>query len=150
MTRVLIHHVVRATMVLLPAVALMVGFALGFDHAYGVVIGGGLVFLDGLGLIYLAGALLDPGASRSKTALFLLMFFKLVLVAFLLWVALSVLHFSGLGIVIGIGTSIAALVYGANRGSSSPEGKRAMEEAEERIKKEMAEQELGDKDADSG
>jgi hypothetical protein len=149
MTKVLITHIVRATLVLLPLVALVVGFALGFDHAYGVIVGGALAFLDGLGLVYLVGQLLEPGATRSKPALFLIMFLKLVVVAFLIWVALSVLNFSGLGIVIGIGTAIGALVFGANRGSTSPEGKRAIAEAEEKIRREMGDQDLGDNESHS-
>ena len=74
----------------------------------------------------------------------LLLLFKLTSVAFLLWAALAVLGVSAEGVMIGIGVALGALVYGANRGSTSPEGQRAMADAEAKIR-----EELGDKDTES-
>lgn len=144
MTQVLLKYIVRFSLILIALATVVVAAALGAEEAIGVLVGGGLAFADGLGLVYLVGQLLEPGAKLSKPALFALLFMKLVGTVALIWVALSVWRVSGLGVVIGIGTALAGLVLGANRGSSSPEGQRAMAEAEAGIR-----EELGDTDADS-
>lgn len=186
MTPILIRHVVRTTLALLAAAILVVGFVLGFDQSLGVVIGCVLAGLDGLGLIYLVGRLLEPapaserpgsdgattplngasapgtgapstgGAERRrelpKAALFALIFVKLLVIGGLLWAALRALPGSGLGIVIGIGVAVGAMVIGVSQGSTSIEGQRAMDAAEQKIRaeEERARQEGRDKDADSG
>jgi hypothetical protein len=155
MTPILLRSIVKTTAVILPIAIVIVALVLGIDHAIGVAVGGLLAFADGMGLVYLAGALLEPeslakttsGAKRSKVVLSLLLVMKLVVVAFLLWAALSWLHVSGLGIVIGIGMALAGLVIGANRGSTSKAGQKAMADAEARIRAEM---DLEDKERDSG
>ncbi len=155
MTPILLRSIVKTTAVLLPIATLLVAVALGIDHALGVAVGGLLAFADGIGLVYLAGGLLEPesiakttaGEKRSKVVLSLLLVAKLVIVAFLLWAALTWLHVSGLGIVIGIGIALAGLVIGANRGSTSKAGQKAMADAEAKIRAEM---DLEDKERDSG
>jgi hypothetical protein len=151
-TPILLRYVVKTTAVLLPIAILIVAIALGLDHAVGVAVGGVLAFLDGLGLIYLAGGLLEPEElaktshrpKQAKALLSVLLILKLIVVGFFLWAALSLLRVSGLGIVIGIGVALAALVIGANRGSTSKEGQKAMADAEERIR-----HDLEDKEQDS-
>jgi hypothetical protein len=145
MTRILVVAVLRTAAIVLPALAIAVLVALGREHAIGVLVGGVLALLSGLGIVYLTGELLDPVRKTNKVVLVLVLLFKLVFVVVLLWAALSVWSVSGLGVILGIGAGLGALVLGVSRGSSSPEAKRAMDEAEARIR-----EELGDNEADSG
>lgn len=147
MTPVLIPWVLRFGLIILPAVMLVAALVFGTEHAVGVLIGGILALADGLGIVYLAGALLEPGSTRSKPVLFILLFLKLGLVGGLLWASLSLLGISGAGLVAGIGAGLGALVLGVSRGTASPEGQRAMEEAEARIRAES--EDLEDKGPDS-
>lgn len=144
MTRVLLRYMVRTAAVLIPAAALIAWLALGRAEAIGVFVGAIFALADGAGLIYLVGQLLEPNATRSKGLLFAVLFGKLILVAAALWAALTIFDVSGLGIVLGVGVSLAALVVGVNRGSSSKDGQRAMADDEARIAQEMA-----DNDAES-
>lgn len=144
MTQILLRYLLRSAAVLLPLAAIIAWIAAGSEAAFGVLVGGVFAALDGAGLIYLVGQLLEPNATRSKGLLFAILFGKLILVAFALWAALTWFNVSGLGIVIGVGVALASLVYGVNRGSSSKEGQAAMAADEARIA-----QELADNDAES-
>jgi hypothetical protein len=154
MTNILLRYVLRTFALILGASVLLAFIALGEATAIGVFVGGILGMTSGGGLVYVVGALLEPNATRSKTLLFTLMFGKLLVVGFGLWLALTVFKIDGLGVILGIGLALVSLMIGVNRGSSSPEGKRAMAEDEARIGAEMereraAAEDLEDKGSES-
>src|SRR5881392_1795770 len=128
MTRILILYLLQTAAVLIPGAAIIAWALLGRDVAVGLFVGALFALADGAGLVYLVGQLLEPNAKRSKGLLFTILFGKLIFVAAALWVSLTFFDVSGLGIVLGVGVALAALVVGVNRGSSSADGKRAMAE----------------------
>jgi hypothetical protein len=145
LTRVLIIHVLKVSAVLLSLAALVVGLVFGAEHALGVVVGGAILLLDGGGLVYLVGRLLDPTMATSmKGGFTLLLIAKLTFVAGLLYWVLIGVGVSGLGVLLGIGAGLIGLVVGVTQGSASPEGKAAIADAEAKIREEM-----GDNAADS-
>jgi hypothetical protein len=141
---VLVLSALKTGAILLPAIAIVALLVLGGDAAIGVIIGGVLSLGDGLAIVWLAGELLDPSRKTNKAALLIVLLLKLAVVGALLWASLAVWGISGLGVIIGLAAGLGALVFGVNRGSSSAAGRRAMEEAEARIR-----EELGDNEADS-
>jgi hypothetical protein len=135
---VLIAHVLKAAGLALGLAAAIAGLVLGADTALGVLAGGFLILLDGGGLVYLVGRLLDPTVSaRSKGLFTALLIAKLTLVAGLLWWMLTDAGLSGLGVLLGIGAGLLGLITGVSQGSGSPEGQAAIAAAEARIREEM-------------
>lgn len=144
LTRVLLRYGLSTAALVLIAAAAIVYFAFGEGHVLGVLIGGALVVLDGAGLVYLVGRLMDQDTSVAKKSVFtLILVVKLAVVGGLLWWSLQ--QFSGLGILIGIGAGLTGLIVGLSRGSTSAEGQAAMEQEEARIREETK-----DNGADSG
>lgn len=141
-TRVLLASVFRAALWLIGLAVLIAYFGLSPRHAFGVLIGGVLFLVDGGGLVYLVGRLMDSGVSTSrKSALTLALVVKFVAVAALVYLSLFVWGVSGEGLLIGLGVGLASLVLGLTWGSSSPAGREAMAEAEAKIREEMGDNE---------
>lgn len=144
LTRVLLRYGLSTAALVLIAAAAIVYFAFGEGHVLGVLVGGALVVLDGAGLVYLVGRLMDQDTSVAKKSVFtLILVVKLAVVGGLLWWSLQ--HFSGLGILIGIGVGLTGLIVGLSRGSTSAEGRAAMDLEEARIREETK-----DNGSDSG
>lgn len=144
LTRVLLRYGLRTAAAVLLIAAALVFLILGEGHVLGLLIGGALVVLDGAGLVYLVGRLMDQDTSVAKKSVFtLILVGKLAAVGGLLWVALQ--NLSGLGILIGIGVGLAGFVGGLTRGSTSAEGRAAMDLEEARIREETK-----DNGSDSG
>ena len=142
LTKVLLRYFLRFTLGFVGVATALAYFVLGEAAALGALAGGGLMLVTGFGLVYGVGRLLDPTVkTATKTGLMMVLLIKLMVVAVLLWLMLSVFGLDGLGILIGMGAGLAGLVIGLNFGSASPEGVRAMEQAEARIA-----QEMGDRD----
>jgi len=138
LTNVLLAHVAKASlMVVLPATAL-VWLLFGDSAAIGLL-GGALITIgDMTAMIYLFGELLNAARSRErKVFLSILIVLKLTVVGGLLWLALSRLDLSPLGVVLGIGVGLLATVIGASWGSASRAGQEAIAQAEADIAKEM-------------
>ena len=138
LTNVLLSHVVKASaMVVLPA-ALIVWLFLGANAAVGLIGGAVITIGDMTAMIYLFGDILRPNITRErKILLAVLIGVKLVVVAAILWLALSELGLSPLGVVLGIGVGLLATIIGASWGSSSRAGQEAIARAEADIAKEM-------------
>lgn len=138
LTRVLLKFYFRFAAIL---------FVFGFGLTYllmgeavskGMLVGSLITMADGAVLIWVVGVLLDPNQSGGQKAVFgTVLLFKLVVIGALLWSALSVWGYDGLGLIIGVGLGMFSLVLGVNQGSSSPEGQRAIAEAEAKIEQQM-------------
>ena len=127
-----------------PAVLLM-GLFVGWSHAFGLVVGAGLITLSVGGLVFIVGRLLDPTEdSGRKGAFTFVLIIKMVTVAGLLWLCMARWGISGFGILFGIGVGLVAIQMGLIQGAGSAEGKRAIDETEARIR-----EELGDSDDES-
>ncbi len=142
-TQVLLRYLLQTAAVLAPAVLVVSLAVMGSEVAIGVGIGLVVALGNGAGLVYLVGELLQPNAQLSKLALFALLLGKLLLGGGLLWTALNIWAVSGLGLIIGIGAGLGILILGLNRGSASEAGQKAMNAEEERIRREV-----GDNDSD--
>ena len=89
-------------------------------------------------MVYLFSELLRASQSKErKILLAILIGAKLVVVGGLLWLALTKLSVSPLGIVLGIGVGLVATVVGVSWGSASRAGQEAIARAEAEIAKEM-------------
>ncbi|MBK6689743.1 MAG: hypothetical protein IPG45_35080 [Deltaproteobacteria bacterium] len=144
LTRVLLRYGLSTAALVLALAGAIVFFAFGEAHVLGVLVGGALVVLDGAGLVYLVGRLMDQDTSVAKKSVFtLILVVKLAVVGGLLWWSLQ--RFSGLGILIGIAVGLTGLIVGLSRGSTSKEGLAAMDQEAARIREETE-----DNGSDSG
>ena len=135
LTNVILSHVAKATAVILPPAVLVAYFTMGPDAALALAVGMGLSVGDAAGMIYLVGQMMDPTTGGSKKGIFgLLLVLKLTIVGGLLYYAAVIMGLHQLGIVVGIGLGLIATVFGANRGSTSEEGRAAIAEAEKNIR----------------
>lgn len=129
LTNILLKHVFKLCGILIPLGTALGYLLLGSADALGVLAGSVLSALDGIGLIYLIGRLMDPKESSGrKWVLTAVLIAKLTLVVGLLWMALTTSGVGPLGVIIGIGLGLVATVAGASKGSSSEEGIRAIDE----------------------
>lgn len=142
LSNILLIHVLRIAGAVLGVVAIAVGLVFGADVALAVAVGGALMVLDGVGLVYLVGRLLDPTVPGGTKGLFTLVLIgKLTIVAGLLWACLSVWAVHQLGLLMGMGIGLMLLVLGVSRGSTSEAAQAAMREEEARIAQEMGDNE---------
>lgn len=142
MTKVLLKHGTPAVIIAVIAAAGLMLLVLGPMSMLAALVGGTLAGANFLGLVYIVSRLLDS-ATESKTKLFLGFVFmtKMAVIGLLFWLVLAKWSMEPLGVVAGIGAAIAGLTFGVARGSSSPEGKAAMEAESARIAREL---DLGD------
>ena len=146
LSQVLLKHMAGALVVVSAPAAIMMGLIFGWDHAWGLIVGAGLIGLSVGGLVYIVGRLLDPTELKSrKTGFTFLLMLKLTFVAGLLWLCMNKWGVSGFGILFGIGVGLVGIQTGLIRGAASDEGKRAIDETEARIR-----EEFGDTDEESG
>ncbi|MEO1334702.1 MAG: hypothetical protein AAFV29_03625 [Myxococcota bacterium] len=145
MSEVLLRYIVRSVaLIALPGFVLL-GLIAGWAHAFGLLFGAVLITVSVGGLIYIVSRLLDPTASgQLKAVLGFALLLKVTFVAGVLWLGMSTWGISVLGIVFGLGSGLAGIMVGLVVGAASAEGKRAIDEAEARIREEM-----GDSDDES-
>lgn len=138
MRRVLIKYAATSSAAVVSLLFIVALLLFGMHEAMGVVIGGAIAALDFIGIIYLTSKLLEPSIEpkRKAGAVFLLLG-KLAFVAVLLWWVISKAQVSALGTVAGIGAAILGFTWGLSRASASPEGQKAIEAEEQRIRDEM-------------
>ncbi len=144
MTEVLLKYGGRTAMALVALLFFGAWFLLGEAAALGVAVGGILASLNFLVLVYSVGKLLGPTTSNKKKGpLVLLMFGKLIFAAVMFWWVLTYQteRVAPLGLVIGIGAAIGGFTYGAMKANNSPEGEAAMAAEEQRIARELEEDE---------
>lgn len=142
LSQVLLRHMLRALLFFVGPAALLMGLVFGWDHAFGLIVGAGLIGLSVGGLVFIVGRLLDPTEPGGrKTAFTVLLVLKMTVVAVLLWLSMSRWGISGLGILFGIGVGLVAIQVGLVRGADSAEGKRAIDETETRIREELEDSE---------
>jgi hypothetical protein len=142
LANVLLTYALRYVAIGVGAVALVLTFVMGPNAGLGVMVGGGIIVLSGGGLVLIVGRLLDPTVSSTTKGVFTLVLVgKLTIVAGLLWACLSIWAIDQLGLLIGMGVGLGALVLGLNRGSTSEAGQAAIRAAEERIAQEMGDDE---------
>ena len=145
LNQVLLLHMVRTLVLLVGPASILMGLIFGWDHAFGLVVGAGLIGLSVGGLVFIVGRLLDPTEpSERKAGLTLLLLIKTTFVAGLLWLCMTRWAVSGFGILFGIGVGLVGIQIGLIRGAASDEGKRAIDETEARIR-----EEFGDSDDES-
>ena len=145
LSQVLLRHMARALIMIVAPAAVLMAILFGFHHAFGLLVGSALIGVSVGGLVFIVGRLLDPTEETSRKSLFTLaLVVKMTSVAGVLWLCMARWGVSGLGILFGIGLGLFAIQVGLIRGSSSDEGKRAMDESEARIR-----EELGDSDEES-
>lgn len=138
LTRVLLGHTAAAVAVVVGAGAAVTWLLAGSDAAVAFAIGGLLVGGSGALQVWLVGFLLDPDqGTPQKAAAGLVLVFKLVLVGAILWGLLTRTHPEPLGLLVGMAVGLAAVVFGVNRGSASPGGVSAIEDAERKIREKM-------------
>jgi len=142
LTPVLLKYFLKTALVVVLAGFGLVYLILGESSAVATLAAAVVVSLDGAGLIWVVGKLLDPrGATSGKVTVVLVLMAKLLAVGGLLWWMLAVRGLDGLGVIIGIGLGILSLVVGVNRGSTSREGQEAIRETERAIAEEMGDNE---------
>ena len=142
LSSVLLKHVFRLAAVLIGLAAIAAAGLFGWPAAVAVVVGGLIMVLDGAALVYLVGRLMDPTLPGAKKGIFtLILVLKLAIVAGILWTALTYLGSDGVGILLGLGAGLVALVLGVNQGSASAEGEEAIRDAEAKIAEEMGDNE---------
>ena len=134
LTRILLGYMLRTAAVMV-GTAIAVAYVLGgVEVARAVAIGGVVVGGSGAIQIWLVGYLLDPEAGTpEKIASGFFLAFKLLLVCVIFWLVLSRTQPHQVGLLAGMVVGLASLVLGAHRGSNSPEGIAAMNEAERKI-----------------
>ena len=142
LTPILLRYFVKTALVVVLAGFGLTYLVLGEASAIAALASAVVVSLDGAGLIWVVGKLLDPrGATSGKVTVVVVLLAKLLAVGGVLWWMLAVRGLDGLGILIGIGLGVLSLVVGVNRGSTSPEGQRAIEETAKEIAEEMGDNE---------
>lgn len=138
LTRVLLKYFVSTTLFLLGLAIAVAYLVLGESAAQAVLAAAIVASLNGAGLIWVVGVLIDPrGSTASKATVSLVLLGKLSVVLGLLYWLYAIKGMHQLGLVIGIGVAVLGLVLGVNRGSNSPEGREAIAETEKEIAQEM-------------
>lgn len=134
LTQVLLSSMLRTAAVLVPVttvLALMLG---GPELALAAVLGGAVMSGSGAVQIWLVGMILDPAqGTPQKVVAGVMLLFKLVLVAGVLWWILNTAGPDGMGLVLGMGAGLASLVIGVHRGSMSQAGQQAIKDLEREI-----------------
>lgn len=137
LTQILQTHLLRTGAVVVGVTAGLAYLLAGPSAAWAVVLGGVLVGGSGAVQIWIVGQLIDPLQEGSKKAVAgVMLLFKLVAVAGLLWWILSSLGPDLLGLMVGMCAGLVSLVLGLKRGSMSQEGQQAIEAAEQAIARE--------------
>lgn len=138
LTRVLLIAFAQTTAVVLLVAFGVTHLVLGPEAGQAVLAAGFVVALDGAAIIWIVGVLLDPHATgASKATVGTILMVKLAAVAGLLWYLHTTWGAHELGMLIGMAAAIMGLVLGVNRGSTSPQGRQAIAEAEKEIAQEM-------------
>ncbi len=140
MSLILFKHFVRVTTLLLGVGALLIYMvAGGRDGALGVLVGGGIIFVSGSGLIFGISNLLDPTTTgKVKSGLGLMLVHKFMVVIALLYMALE-MGVDLLGLMAGMGLGLTGLTLGVSWATQSKEGQDAIAAAEARIARDLAE-----------
>lgn len=134
LTRTLLKSMLTTAAVIVGVGFLVSWLLFGEATALAVLIGGLVVGGSGALQIWMVGFLLDPDQpTPQKAAVGLLLVFKLVLVAAILWGVMTRLSPDGVGLLIGMALGLGSLVMGVSRASGSPEAEAAMEEARRKI-----------------
>jgi hypothetical protein len=142
LTPVLLKYFLKTALVVVLAGFGLTYLVLGESSAAAALAAAAVVCADGAALIWVVGKLLDPrGATSGKITVVLVLLAKLLAVGGILWWMLAVQGLDGLGVIIGIGLGVLSLVVGVNRGSTSPEGQRAIQDTEREIAEEMGDNE---------
>lgn len=138
LTRVLLKHFASTTLLLLGLATAVAFFVLGEAAAQAVLAAGLVASLNGAGLIWVVGVLIDPrGSTSGKATVLVVLLGKLALTLGLLYWLFAIKGMHQIGMVVGIGVAVLGLVLGVNRGSVSPEGRAAIAETEKEIAQEM-------------
>lgn len=142
LTRVLLEYFAKTTAILLGVATAVMYLVVGEAAAQATLASGIVVALDGAALIWIVGVLIDPrGSVASKATVGVVLLGKLAAVGGLLYWLYAIKGMHELGMLVGIGAAMAGLVLGVNRGSTSPEGRRAIAETEKEIAQEMEDNE---------
>ncbi|MEM1024919.1 MAG: hypothetical protein AAF627_00875 [Myxococcota bacterium] len=129
---VLIRSIFRVAVVVIVGGALVCGGLFGLGMALGFAAGGAVSAASGLGMVWLVGWMLQPGAG-SKGFAAVLLGGKLIAVVALAWLGMA--WTDPLGFTFGLGAGVFSVVAGAQLGQASEAGQAAIEAEEAEAKR---------------
>ncbi|MBI4820448.1 MAG: hypothetical protein HY791_29545 [Deltaproteobacteria bacterium] len=134
MTKFLLIAGAKATAAAVFAVTAFCFLVIGEGHALSALLFGALASLLFLLLIWLGGRLLEPTTRpATKVVLFVLILGKFLIGGLLVWLLVTYVPVTGLGMALGIGAALTGFTLGLNMAIRSPEGEHVIRGEEKRL-----------------